>query len=184
MDFLPAAIIGGVITLGLMTIVVWSANRRKPGAPPRTAAFHGAAMIVVATGTVLAYLACMIVFALGVLADDPAAPAWVFFALGVFGLVLAAAVFDLFTRQVDWAGASLVFRSWRGEGVCDWADIASVDYKVLGQYWRIGFRGMRRGFALFEHMTGARDFLEAARHRGVKVTVWGNAAEPVQPPAP
>jgi hypothetical protein len=177
-DLVPAAIIGGLITLGLMAFVMWSASRRKPGAPPRMATYHVAAMIAVSTGVVLAYLASMSVFALGALAGDPAAPDWVFFALGVFGLLLVAAVYDVFTRRIDWSGDGLVFKSWRGEGECLWADIDAVDYKPIMQYWRISFRGTRRGFALFEYMAGARDFLEAAQRNGVPITLWGNQTEP------
>jgi hypothetical protein len=174
----PAGIIGGLVALGLMAFVIWSANRRKPGAPARTAALYGSAMVAVATMMVLIYLGIMVVFGLSVLAENPTATEWVFLGLGVFGLLLVAAVYDVFTRRIDWSGDRLVFKSWRGEGECLWADIDAVDYKPIMQYWRISFRGMRRGFALFEYMTGARDFLEAAQRNGVPITLWGNQTEP------
>jgi hypothetical protein len=177
-DVPPAGIIGGAIALVLMLLVMWSANRRKPGAPARTAAFYGSAMVAVATLMVLIYLGIMIVFILSVLAENPTATEWMFFGLGVFGLLLVAAVYDVFTRRIDWSGDRLAFKSWRGEGECQWADIDSVDYKPIMQYWRIGFRDMRRGFALFEYMTGARDFLEAAQRNGVPITLWGHQTKP------
>jgi hypothetical protein len=178
LDLPPAGIIGGLVALGLMSLVIWSANRRKPGAAPRTAALYGPGMVAIATLMVLVYLAIMIVFILSVLAENPTATEWVFLGLGVFGLLLVAAVYDVFTRRIDWSGEGLVFRSWRGEAECLWADIDAVDYKPIMQYWRVSFRGRRRGFALFEYMAGARDFLEEAQRKGVPITLWGNQTVP------
>jgi drug/metabolite transporter (DMT)-like permease len=172
-DLPPAGIIGGLVAFGLISFVLWSANRRRPGAPARTSALYGTAMIVIATVLVLAYLGVMIVFMLSVLAENPTATEWVGLGLGIFGLTLVAASYEVFTRKVDWDDDRLAFKSWRGEGECLWGDISSADYKPIMQYWRISFRGMKRGFALFEYMTGTRDFLEAAHRNGVPVTMNG-----------
>ena len=160
-----AAFVTAAIVLPLL---LWAVNRRRPGERPRSAAKAGPIMMAIMALCLLLFGVPGVLMVLGKLPGKDTDELWVQAIFLGFALLALFSLADGFVRRLAWSPDGLEARNWKGSRARAWSDVASIDYKPGTQAWRVGFRD-GTGLALSEFMSGARDFLEEARSRGIPV---------------
>lgn len=165
-----------ISALGVAIMIAW-VNSPSPRQARSREIAYGFGMMTFLGIFSLAFLALGIGMVLNVIPGRGTQNIWTqatFLGLGTLGLY---SFLDGLTRRLVWDTDGVVVRKYLSRPHArPWADVVSVHYHALGQYYRLGFSD-GTGFGFSETMRGANAFLNVAQDRGLLPTI------PVDPDA-